>query len=118
MVNIYPTRGQILRGGHPKLFGVIRGNSAANERIFTKVGVHMDNGTQKAALWSTCTPCEIQNRGNTPNIFRLYRNNSAENRLIFTERGTYAGNLIQDVAQCSECTRASHFQFASYAYAM
>jgi len=36
--------------GHPKLFGVIRGNSAADEQIFAKFGVCMDNGTQKAAL--------------------------------------------------------------------
>jgi len=36
--------------GHPKLFDVIRGNSAADEQIFTKFGVCMDSGTQKAAL--------------------------------------------------------------------
>ena len=37
--------------GPLQTFGVIRGNSAADERIFTKFGVYMDNGTQKVALW-------------------------------------------------------------------
>jgi len=31
--------------GHPRRFGVIRGNLAADERIFTKFGVYMDSGT-------------------------------------------------------------------------
>jgi len=40
MVNIYPTRGQILRGATPNSFCVILGNSAADERIFTIFGAY------------------------------------------------------------------------------
>ena len=91
-----PDRGQILRRGHHKLFGVIRGNSAADERIFTKFGVYMDNGTHKAALWSTWTTCEIQNRETREHIFGYI----AITRPRMDEFSyTYVGSLIADFAQ-------------------
>ena len=61
--------GQISRWATPcRRFGVIRGNLAADEQIFTKFAVYMDSGTQKAALWSTCTPVKFK-IGENPQTF-------------------------------------------------
>ena len=96
--------------GHPKLFGVIRGNSAAirgnsaaDERIFTKFGVCIwTMGHRKLRYGQRAPHVKFKIGENPQTFFRLYRNHSAENRWIFTKHGTYAGNLIPDVVQCSE----------------